>query len=137
MSATFHPDDTLIASASLDQTVRVWDFAKLKEKSLQKTGNKASDALSAADVEVKHILEGHDRGVNWVAFHPTMRIVASAADDKSIKLWRLSGNKHWEMDTMKGHANNVSCVIFHPRLEVLISNSEDKTLRLWDLNRRV
>ncbi len=29
----FHPDDTLIASASLDQTVRVWDFAKLKEKS--------------------------------------------------------------------------------------------------------
>ena len=93
--------------------------------------------FGAAEVEVKHILEGHDRGVNWVSFHPTMRIVASAADDKSIKLWRLSGNKHWEMDTMKGHANNVSCVIFHPRLEILISNSEDKTLRLWDLNRRV
>jgi coatomer protein complex subunit alpha (xenin) len=72
--------------------------------------------------------------VNWVAFHPTMRIVASCADDKSIKLWRLSGNKHWEMYTMKGHGNNVSCVLFHPRLEVVLSNSEDKTLRLWDLN---
>lgn len=72
--------------------------------------------------------------MNWVAFHPSMRIVASCADDKSIKLWRLSGNKHWEMYTMKGHGNNVSCVLFHPRLEVLLSNSEDKTLRLWDLN---
>jgi coatomer protein complex subunit alpha (xenin) len=66
-----------------------------------------------------------------------MKIVASAADDKTIKLCRLSGNKHWEMDTLKGHTNNVSCVIFHPRLELLLSNSEDKTLRLWDLNRRV
>ena len=35
-----------------------------------------------------------------------MRIVASCADDKTIKLWRLSGNKHWEMYTMKGHGNN-------------------------------
>ncbi len=66
-----------------------------------------------------------------------MRIVASGADDKTIKLWRLSGNKHWEMDTLKGHANNVSCVLFHPRMEILLSNSEDKTLRFWDLNRRV
>ena len=32
MCAAFHPDDTLIASASLDHTVRIWDFAKLKEK---------------------------------------------------------------------------------------------------------
>ena len=138
MCATFHPDDTLIASASLDQTVRVWDFSKLKDKTQQNQGTtKSKEIFGGAEVEVKHILEGHDRGVNWVSFHPTMRIVASAADDKSIKLWRLSGNKHWEMDTMKGHSNNVSCVIFHPRLEILLSNSEDKTMRLWDLNRRV
>ena len=137
MCATFHPDDTLIASASLDQTVRIWDFARLKEKSMQKSGSRPNEIFGGTEVEVKHILEGHERGVNWVSFHPSMRIVASAADDKTIKLWRLSGNKHWEMDTMKGHSNNVSCVIFHPRLEVLLSNSEDKTLRLWDLNRRV
>lgn len=137
MAATFHPEDTLLASASLDQTVRVWDFAKLREKSMQKTGNRPSEIFGGTEVETKHILEGHEKGVNWVSFNPTTRVLASGADDKSIKLWRLSQNRHWEMDTLKGHANNVSCVCFHPRAEILLSNSEDKTLRVWDLNRRV
>lgn len=137
MSATFHPEETLLASASLDQTVRIWDFSRLKEKSMQKTGSRPNEIFGGTEVEVKHIIEGHEKGVNWVAFHPTQKIVASGADDKTIKLWRLSGNKHWEMDTLKGHANNVSCVLFHPRMDILISNSEDKTLRVWDMNRRV
>lgn len=137
MCATFHPEDTLIASCSLDMTVRVWDFFKLKEKSMQKSGSRPGELFGGTEVEVKHILEGHDKGVNWVTFNPTMKIIASAADDKTIKLWRLSGNKHWEMDTLKGHTNNVSCVMFHPRMEVLLSNSEDRTMRFWDLNRRV
>ena len=104
---------------------------------MQKTGSRPNEIFGGTEVEVRHILEGHEKGVNWVTFHPTMKIVASGADDKSIKLWRLSGNRHWEMDTLKGHANNVSCVIFHPRMEIIISNSEDKTLRFWDFNRRV
>ncbi len=137
MCATFHPEDTLLASASLDQTVRVWDFSKLKDKSMQKSGSRPNEIFGGTEVEVKHLLEGHEKGVNWVSFHPTMKIVASSADDKTVKLWRLSGNRHWEMDALKGHINNVSCVVFHPRLDIVLSNSEDKTLRLWDLNRRV
>jgi coatomer subunit alpha len=137
MCATFHPEDTLIASCSLDMTVRVWDFFKLKEKCMNKAGSRPGELFGGTEVEVKHILEGHDKGVNWVTFHPSMKILASAADDKTIKLWRLSGNKHWEMDTLKGHTNNVSCVMFHPRMEILLSNSEDRTMRFWDLNRRV
>lgn len=89
------------------------------------------------EVEVKHILEGHDKGVNWVAFDEQKMILASGADDKTIKLWRLAGNKHWEMDTLKGHNANVSCVLFHPRMDILLSNSEDRTLRMWDMQRRV
>ena len=137
MCATFHPEDTLIASCSLHQTIRVWDFAKLKEKSMSKSGSKPNELYGGTEVEVRHIIDGHEKGVNWVTFHPTMKILASAADDKNIKLWRLSGNKHWEMETLKGHTNNISCVIFHPRMEILLSNSEDRTMRFWDMNRRV
>jgi coatomer protein complex subunit alpha (xenin) len=42
---------------------------------------------------VRHVLEGHDRGVNWAAFHPTLPLVISGADDRQIKLWRMSESK--------------------------------------------
>jgi coatomer protein complex subunit alpha (xenin) len=135
MCARFHHEDTLIASCSLDHSIRVWDFFKLKEMSMQKS--RPGEVLSGTEVEVKHILEDHDKGVNWVAFHPTLKVLASGADDKQIKLWRLTGNKHWVMDSLKGHTGNVSCVIFHPRMEILLSNSEDRTMRFWDMQRRV
>lgn len=141
MSASFHPDEDLILSASLDHSVRVWDFSALKEKCRKYQSGPAggmnnNELLMGAEVEVKHILEGHDKGVNWAAFHPSRNLIASGADDKNIKLWRISGSKGWEMDTLRGHNNNVSCAAFHPKLEVLISNSEDKSLKIWDLNRR-
>jgi len=102
MCAAFHHEDTLIASASLDQTVRIWDFARLKEKCMQKSGSRPNEIFGGTEVEVKHILEGHERGVNWVAFHPSMRIVASAADDKSIKLWRLSAISIGKWSALRG-----------------------------------
>lgn len=106
---------------------------------MQKHGSRPPDMFGGTEVEVKFLLEGHEKGVNWVSFsqYPNSQIVASGADDKNIKLWRVSEKKHWEMDTLKGHSNNVSCVIFHPRSEIIISNSEDKTLRIWDMNRRI
>ena len=39
-----------------------------------------------------HLCQGHDRGVNWVAFHPTMPLIVSGADDRQVKLWRMNGN---------------------------------------------
>lgn len=58
---------------------------------------------------------GHDRGVNWAAFHPTMPLIVSGADDRQVKLWRMNDSKAWEVDSCRGHYNNVSCVLFHPR----------------------
>ena len=50
-----------------------------------------TDLFGVADAVVKHVLEGHDRGVNWVAFHPTMPLLVSASDDRQVKLWRMNG----------------------------------------------
>ena len=52
-----------------------------------------TDLFGQADCVVKHVLEGHDRGVNWAAFHPNMPLVVSGADDRQIKLWRMNDNK--------------------------------------------
>ena len=91
---------------------------------------------NGSDACVKFVLEGHDRGVNWATFHPSLPLVVSGADDRQVKLWRMNDTKAWEVDTLRGHVNNVSCVLFHPRSDAVVSDSEDKTVRVWDLSKR-
>ncbi|XP_033100225.1 coatomer subunit alpha-like [Anneissia japonica] len=145
MCANFHPTEDLVVSASLDQTVRVWDISGLRKKNVapgpaglddHQRNPITPDLFGSSDATVKHVLEGHDRGVNWVSFHPTMPLIVSAADDRYVKLWRMNDAKAWEVDTCRGHYNNVSCVLFHPRQELIITNSEDKSIRVWDMSKR-
>lgn len=165
MCASFHPRDDLIVSASLDQTVRVWDITGLRKKTVRGAptaigahmspssmhevgvGSNTSassvvsrvnaDLFGGNDAVVKYVLEGHDRGVNWASFHPTLPLVISGADDRQVKLWRMNETKAWEVDTMRGHSNNVSCVVFHPKHELIVSNSEDRSIRVWDISKRL
>ena len=51
------------------------------------------DLFGNSDCSVKFVLEGHDRGVDWVTFHPTMPLILSSGDDRQIKLWRMSGKQ--------------------------------------------
>ena len=133
-----------MVSASLDQTVRLWDISALRKKSytpgsgsnaaeddiLKLPQNLGGDLFGGGDTVVKHVLEGHDRGVNWVSFHPNLPLIISGADDRQLKLWRYNGDslgldfllkdcgvesKAWEVDTLRSHVNNVSCVIFHAK----------------------
>ena len=85
---------------------------------------------------MKYVLEGHDRGVNFATFHPTLPLIVSAADDRQIKIWRMSETKAWEVDSCRGHFNNVSTALFHPKHELIVSCGEDKTVRVWDLTKR-
>jgi coatomer protein complex subunit alpha (xenin) len=50
-----------------------------------------NDLFGNTDAIVKYVLEGHDRGVNWAAFHPTSPLIVSGADDRQVKLWRMNG----------------------------------------------
>jgi len=88
------------------------------------------------DVVCKHKMEGHERGVNWAIFHPSLPLIASASDDKTIRIWKFSDSKYNEADCLRGHSNNVSCITFHPHNDYIISNSEDKSIRFWDLKRK-
>ncbi|KAH7280342.1 hypothetical protein KP509_37G062500 [Ceratopteris richardii] len=142
MCASFHVKEDYVVSASLDQTVRVWDIGALRKKTVAPADDilrltqMNTDLFGGGDAVVKYVLEGHDRGVNWAAFHPTLPLIVSGADDRQVKLWRMNDTKAWEVDTLRGHVNNVSCVMFHARQDIIVSNSEDKSIRVWDMSKR-
>lgn len=106
------------------------------EEQIQRANAGQADLFGNTDAVVKYVLEGHDRGVNWASFHPTLPLIVSCGDDRQIKLWRMSETKAWEVDTCRGHFNNVSVALFHPKHELIISDSEDKTIRVWDMSKR-
>ncbi len=65
-----------------------------------------------------------------VAFSPDGRLLASGADDKTVRLWETASGK--EVHVFKKHTGGVFSVAFAPDGKTLASASHDNTVRLWD-----
>jgi WD40 repeat protein len=107
----FSPDGKLLASASVDKTIGLWD------------SNTGMPLQSAP-------LVGHDGPVRSVVFGPNGKILASAGDDRTIRLWDIAAGK--ELRQLTGHQGEVEAVCFSLDGQSLASGSRDKTVRLWD-----
>ena len=106
----FSQDSKLLASASGDGTVKVWDVAKLKEVTT---------------------LKGHTGSVTGVAFSPDGKYIASGSWDQTLKVWDVAKLK--EVTTLKGHTGSVTGVAFSPDGKYIASGSWDQTLKVWDV----
>ena len=65
-----------------------------------------------------------------LAFSPDGRILASAGQDASIKLWDPASGQ--ELQTLRGHSHAVNQVAFAPDGKRLASAAADRTVKLWD-----
>jgi WD40 repeat protein/serine/threonine protein kinase/tetratricopeptide (TPR) repeat protein len=74
---------------------------------------------------------GHHAGrIRSLAFSPDGTRLASASDDRTIKLWDVDRGQ--EVLTLQGHTSKVTSVAFAPDGEVIATGGDDQTLRLWD-----
>jgi serine/threonine protein kinase len=80
-------------------------------------------------------LTGHEglfANINAIALSANASFLASASDDKTIRLWDLHTLK--ECFVLRGHTHFVRSVAFHPLdHNVLVSGSRDRTIKVWNL----
>jgi WD40 repeat protein len=152
VSVAFSLDGKTLASASRDNTIKLWNLASDKEivtltghqdivTSVTFSPNGKTLASASADKTIKlwntatsqtiFTLTGHQDIVTSVTFSPNGKTLASASADKTIKLWNTATSQ--TVFTLTGHKNIVTSVIFSPNGKTLASASDDGTIKLWNV----
>lgn len=151
----FHPVYQVLASASEDTTIKIWDYESGEYERTLKGHTKAVQDITfdakgnhliscSADLTIKvwdtnndykciRTLYGHDHSVSSVAVIPNTDIIVSASRDKTIKLWEMASG--YCVKTLVGHLEWVRSVSPSEDGKLLASCSNDQTARIWDVQK--
>jgi COMPASS component SWD3 len=108
----------LAASASADGSVKLWDL---------KQENAFTGQRRLMNPYITCV--GHARGINEVCWNPTCPVLATASDDKTVRLWDAITSE--ALLELRGHNSFVFCVDQHHAM--VVTGSFDETVKLWDV----
>ncbi|KAG2743238.1 hypothetical protein P692DRAFT_201795091 [Suillus brevipes Sb2] len=116
LSLTWMPDGTRLLSGGDhdDPTIREWDPLTWQQ--------------------VGHPWEGHTSNIYAIAIDPTGTLVASASDDKHVRLWRLSDQ---QTIAVFKHSSPLTCVTFSVDGRHVLSGGVDNKSSVWDIPKDV
>ncbi|KAF3886951.1 MULTISPECIES: nSTAND1 domain-containing NTPase [Nostocales] len=76
-------------------------------------------------------LQSHAQQVNAVSFSPGGKLLASASDDSTIKIWSAEGKL---ISTFPAQQDRVTSIAFSPDGKFLASASTDRTIKIYSID---
>ncbi|KAA8491688.1 putative WD repeat-containing protein [Porphyridium purpureum] len=138
----FARDGLYMASASSDQSMKIWDVrtgvcvrtVELLEKMAKDSGKDATPPPWQEEPTDPKTLpwKGNVGFYEKVHFSADGSMLASGSSDTNVRLWDSRTRSGECMRTFIGHRQYVNWVNFSPDGHILASGSDDRVLRLWD-----
>jgi WD40 repeat protein len=149
----FSFDQRLLATGSVDNTIKLWDVSTGQElRTLKGPVNKFGAVafsrdgkwLAGGGVDGKiHLWDvdsgedvrdfaGHKLRIMALAFSRDGRLLASGSADSTVKIWELESGR--ELRTLTGHTGWVTTIEFAPDGASLASGGKDHLLKLWSIS---
>jgi WD40 repeat protein len=120
-SVAFRPDGRQLAAASYDHLVWLYTLSTVSTKS------SAPPRISAP-----RRLKDHTDAVYAVAFSPDGGLLASAAGDRTVKVWDTRTGKR--LYSLSESTAELYALAFRPDGKQLAAGGVDKTLRTWNVS---
>ncbi|MDY6992663.1 MAG: TIR domain-containing protein, partial [Pseudomonadota bacterium] len=94
----------------------------------------AQQALFQAMTQLREqiVLSGHQGAVNQAVFSPEGKLILTAADDNTARLWHTERGEL--LQTLSGHQDDITQAIFSPNGQRMLTVSQDETAKLWQVN---